>query len=109
MNLRSKLLESIKSSLPRREAVTRPSGETVYAQEFNAGEMDRFESEHAEAGRQGFRSRLIVHGVRDEEGRPVFQPEDLEAVAALPWSVAEPLAAAVVRVNKLGADYEGRA
>lgn len=48
-----------------------------------------------------FRAQLIIAGAVDEEGAPLFGPEDVGVVNGLPAAVGERIALAVLRVNGL--------
>lgn len=58
-------------------------------------------------GKRGeFRAYLVVFGVVDERGEPMFTPEDVTAVNRMPASVVDRLAAAVSRLNGLNETEE---
>jgi hypothetical protein len=47
-----------------------------------------------------FRARLILAGVINEEGKQIFQEEDIQAINDLPASIARELAEAISRLSR---------
>jgi hypothetical protein len=83
----------------RSETVVIPEWDAaILVRELTAGERDRFDSEHAAAGKANLWARLVVAMARTQDGERVFQDGDLQAVAAMPSRVLEPLVDAAVRL-----------
>jgi hypothetical protein len=88
----------------RSETVVIPEWDAaILVRELTAGERDRFDSEHA-AGKTNLWARLVVHMARTQNGERIFKDGDLEAVAAMPSRVLEPLVDAAVRLANAAAD-----
>jgi hypothetical protein len=86
-----------------REEVPVPGG-SVFVRVMTAGERDKMEEAFRKAGSTGFRSRLIAATACDPAGSLLFGPEHLPEVSRLPYTVAEPIVEAAIRLNRMGAD-----
>lgn len=85
--------------MPFEHVHTAAGGARVYA--MTVGEKDAFERAHVKGKGRRFRARLVIATARDDEGRPLFEAEDLERLDGLPAPLLEPLVEAAVRVNGL--------
>jgi hypothetical protein len=104
MDLRNRLLESARTTQPRREAVALPTGDTAYVVEMTAADRDRFDAMLSSPNRRNLRASFVANSLRDEEGRRIFSNEDITALSQAPTSWLEPLADAAVLINKLAPD-----
>lgn len=86
----------IKPTIEPIETVAGPA----FIRTITAGEKDEFEREAKKDGK--VRCRLLLVGVCDEQGKPVFTNLDLPTLDALPLTAVEPIADAIAKLNKFG-------
>jgi hypothetical protein len=87
-----------------KEEVKLPDGETVIVRCMTVAERDRMERAYQDAGKVDFRARLIVSTVCDADGVLVLTPADFAEVGNLPFSDAELIVEAAIRMNRMGDD-----
>ena len=94
----------------RRESVRLPGiAEPILVYEMTGLEHDRFDADTYKVDASGkpafrrehYRARLFVACVKDEQGRPLFGLDDLEAVSALGTSVLDKVGDVARRRNAL--------
>lgn len=88
------------------EIVSTVTGD-VHVHSLTAGEKDEYDLAVQQDPGKRFRARLVQMTARDADGRHLFTPEDLDALAELPVAAIEPLFEAAIRVNRMSdADAE---
>jgi hypothetical protein len=84
-DLRTRILAA--APLPRVAMLIPEWGQTVYVRMLRSGESDAFDREtirrrKKEPDRVRVRERMLIGTVEDADGRPLFKPEDEDALAA---------------------------
>jgi hypothetical protein len=95
-------------TLAKREVVTIPDLGDVYVFELSAAEAEALDAANYPAGPDGkrkikwpgYRTRTIIAGVRDVDGKPLFTEADTPAIEALPSRIVTLLSEACERVNE---------
>jgi hypothetical protein len=86
----------------------------VYVKELSAGDVDAFEAamqEEAKKSKDGeyrpnVRGRVLALCLCDGEGKPIFKPEDADALGEFPKWQIDALIDAAFRLNRLSEAYE---
>ena len=93
----------------RREAVSVPDlGGEVYVRVLTLREVG--EIQHAQkdaADPLSVYPRLVMLAAVNEDGSPLFDPNDKEAVAGLPWPVVNTIAEAALRISRMAPEDKG--
>ena len=80
-------------------------GGTVRVAAVSAGARDAFELALQDMPegerRKDFRARLLVMSCIDEDGKPLFTPEDIPALSALEAAAVDPVVEVAMRLNGL--------
>ena len=80
-------------------------GGTVRVAAVSAGARDAFELSlqdmPEEDRRKDFRARLLVMSCIDNDGKPLFEPDDIPALSALEAAAVDPVIEVAMRLNGL--------
>jgi hypothetical protein len=95
------------AALLKRETITIPDLGEVQVFELSAAEAEKLDAANYPAGSDGkrklkwagYRTRTIIAGVRDADGRPLFTDADHADIEALPSRIVTLLSEACERVN----------
>ena len=105
---RRDLLKPLK---PYMELVPVPEmGGDVYVRAMSGRERDDFERWLLAERKsdtdipEGFRERMLLASLSDENGRPLINEDDISQLMAQPSNVVEALFAAACRINGMGGD-----
>jgi hypothetical protein len=82
---------------------------TVYVRSLTGAELGRVHHLTGQFKAQGrdaseVNVSAVIWAVCDQDGKPVFGPEDAEQVAGLPWQAFQQLVQAVLKASGLDAD-----
>jgi hypothetical protein len=101
---------------PKMEEIAVPHwGGNVFVKELSAGDVDAFEAamqeESAKKSKDGeyrpnVRGRVLVLCLCDADGKPIFKPEDADAMSEMPKWQIDALIDAAFRLNRLSEAYE---
>ena len=81
-------------------------GGTVRVAAVSAGARDAFELSLQDMPekerRKDFRARLLVMSCIDDDGKPLFGPDDIPALSALEAAAVDPVIEVAMRLNGIG-------
>jgi len=98
-----------KTSTPILTPVTLNDGVTVYVRSLSGAELGRVHhltETLRKAGKDPTEVNVlaVIWAVCDEDGKPVFDAQDSEAVSALPWQTFQQLVQAILKASGLASD-----
>ena len=89
------------AKLPKATPLELPGGATVFIRRITTGERDDFEREQSVDPYKNARARILVIGICDPEGKPIFTRDDFGQINRLPAEFTEQIFEAILNVNKM--------
>lgn len=95
-------------NLPRQEIQIPEWEGSVWVRSLTVGERDQIDADFNTSRNKGktpenLRSRMLIRGCCDADGKPLFSESDVVEVNKLPATILEKIFDAILKINRIGA------